>query len=187
MVMEEMKKLKKRLFCPRICTSTVQCFANDFCVVNSNFIDSGATIDGVSPQFCATNGLWDRIEDYNEPMEIALAAKLKMTVPTKTITLTVYMEHFEPYTNDFLVIDVPEKQDILLGMPWLKTVNPDIDWVKKRVNPRVKEGLIEYFKHGYYSATSGITKFITSTQFGRMLKKPKTIECIFVIRPKTEK
>ncbi|POM78437.1 LOW QUALITY PROTEIN: Reverse transcriptase [Phytophthora palmivora] len=231
---EEKFVLSKNLYCLLHTQSTVQCFANDICIVNSNFIDSGATIDGVSPQFCATNGLWDKIEDHNEPMEITLAAKQKMTVPTKTITLTVYMEDFEPYTNDFLVIDVPEKQDILLGMPWLKTVNPDIDWVKKRVNPRVvhnvndkndnlstkkrnsktkvkilhkperpavqvggkrqpvssltkKYGLIEYFKHGYYSATSGTTKFITSKQFRRMLKKSKTVECIFVIRPKTEK
>ncbi|GMF88823.1 unnamed protein product [Phytophthora fragariaefolia] len=62
-----------------------------------------------------------------------------MTVPTKTVQLTVYMQDFQPYTNDFLVIDVPEGQNLLLGMPWLKATNPDIDWVNERVQPRARE------------------------------------------------
>ncbi|POM61312.1 LOW QUALITY PROTEIN: hypothetical protein PHPALM_29691 [Phytophthora palmivora] len=95
----------------------------------SNSIDSGATMDGVSPKFCTTNGLWDSLE-------ITLAAKKTLTVPTKTVRLTLYMENFKPYVNDFLVIEVPEGQDLLLGMPWLKTNNPDIDWIKERVRPR---------------------------------------------------
>ncbi|GMF38978.1 unnamed protein product [Phytophthora fragariaefolia] len=46
------------------------------------------------------------------------------------------MDDFKPYVNKFLVIDVPEEQDILLGMAWLKTNNPDIDWIEERVLPR---------------------------------------------------
>ncbi|KAE8970243.1 Transposon Ty3-G Gag-Pol polyprotein, partial [Phytophthora rubi] len=192
-------------------------------------------MDGVSPEFCTANQLWENVVDHNEPMEITLAAKQTMTVPTKTVQLTLYMENFEPYTNDFLVIDVPEDQDILLGMPWLKTTNPDIDWVTERVQPRVGQNPTEldtppgkknkkkktkkvktphkparpagmvggqrhpvsprrkpneeknYFQNGFFSAKSGTTKYITTKQFRRMLRKPKGIECIFMIRPKTEK
>ncbi|POM73161.1 Hypothetical protein PHPALM_10015 [Phytophthora palmivora] len=57
-------------------------------------------------------------------------------LPTKTVRLTLCMENFKPYVNDVLVIEVPEGQDLLLGMPWLKTNNPDIDWIKKQVRPR---------------------------------------------------
>ncbi|KAE8909495.1 hypothetical protein PF003_g6227 [Phytophthora fragariae] len=192
-------------------------------------------MDGVSPEFCTANQLWENVVDHNEPMEITLAAKQTMTVPTNPVQLTLYMENFEPYTNDFLVIDVPEDQDILLGMPWLKTTNPDIDWVTERVQPRVGQNPTEldtppgkknkkkktkkvktphkpawpagmvggqrhpvsprrkpneeknYFQNGFFSAKSGTTKYITTKQFRRMLRKPKGIECIFMIRPKTEK
>ncbi|KAE9164296.1 hypothetical protein PF005_g30093 [Phytophthora fragariae] len=100
-------------------------------------------MDGVSPEFCTANQLWENVVDHNEPMVITLAAKQTMTVPIKTVQLTLYMENFEPYTNDFLVIDVPEDQDILLGMPWLKTTKPDIDWVTERVQPRVGQNPTE--------------------------------------------
>ncbi|POM58001.1 Hypothetical protein PHPALM_37411 [Phytophthora palmivora] len=85
----------------------------------------GATMDGVSPKFCTTNGLWDSVVDHHQPLEITLAAKKTLTVPTKTV-----------YVNDVLVIEVPEGQDLILGMPWLKTNNPDIDWVKERPTKR---------------------------------------------------
>ncbi|POM65953.1 Hypothetical protein PHPALM_18260 [Phytophthora palmivora] len=98
--------------------------------------DSGATMDGVSPKFCSANGLMKNVVNHQESMEITLAGKQTMTVPTLTVSLTVYMDHFPPYTNDCLVIDVPEDQDVLLGMPWLKAMNPDIDWVNERVRFR---------------------------------------------------
>jgi hypothetical protein len=233
---EENNEFKRQLYCLLHTRSTVHCSSRDICIINSNFIDSGATMDGVSPRFCSANGLWNHVVDHNEPMEITLAASQTMTVPTKTVKLTVYMDNFEPYTNDFLVIDVPEEQDLLLGMPWLKAANPDIDWVKERVEPRVqckmeklevntskkkhkkkktkkvktlhkpetpavkiggqrhpvsprkkKGSESDYFTNGFYSATSGTTKFITVKQFRRMLRKPQDIECVFAIRPKTEK
>ncbi|OWZ14278.1 Pol Polyprotein [Phytophthora megakarya] len=155
-------------------------------------------------------------------MEITLAGKQTMTLPTRTMYIRKSLRRNTPYTNDFLVIDVPEGQDVLLGMPWLKSVNPDINWVSERVKPRRekrgrhknlnnlhyhkpeqpalpiggkrrsrspqrKRSLSDYFSTGYYSAASGTTKYITSKQFRRLLKKPSIIECIFVLRPKTEK
>ncbi|KAJ8577834.1 hypothetical protein ON010_g1372 [Phytophthora cinnamomi] len=214
---QENNETKRQLYSLLHTQSTVHCSSRDICIINSNFIDSGATMDGVSPRFCSANGLWDQVVDHKEPMEITLAAKQTMTVPAKTVKLTVFMDNFEPYINDFLVIEVPEDQDLLLGMPWLKATNPDIDRVNERVKPRVSHNMEEldtntkrpavkvegqrqlvsprksketegdYFTHGFYSATSGTTKFITAKQFRRMLCKPKDIECIFAIRPKMEK
>jgi hypothetical protein len=231
---QEKAQVKHELICLLHTQSKVHCPAKDICIINSNFIDSGATMDGVSPDFCSANGLWEKVVDHRESTEITLAAKQTMTVSTKTVQLTVYMENFQPYTNDFLVIDVPEGQDLLLGMPWLKTTNPDIDWVTERMQPRVQQEAGElkptakrskkkkkkqvktphkparpavmvggqrqpvsprhkptaeknYFKEGFFSVKSGTTKYITIKQFKRILKKPREIESIFVIRPKTEK
>ncbi|OWZ12344.1 hypothetical protein PHMEG_00014517 [Phytophthora megakarya] len=166
------------------------------------------------------NNLWEHVVDHEDPMEMTVAGKQTITLPTRTIPLTVYMENFTPYTNNFLVIDVPEGQD-------LKSVNPDINWVSERVKSRVqqdyrkleelssrpkpnkkreklrtalriggkrrsrspqrKRSLSDYFSTGYYSAVSGTTKYVTSKQFRRMLTNPSKIECIFVLRLKTEK
>ncbi|POM65345.1 Hypothetical protein PHPALM_18951, partial [Phytophthora palmivora] len=58
---------------------------------------------------------------------------------------------------------------------------------RRSTSQRKKTSATEYYTRGYYSAVSGTTKYITSKQFRRMLKSPKNIECIFVIRPRTEK
>ncbi|GMF40362.1 unnamed protein product [Phytophthora fragariaefolia] len=44
---------------------------------------AGATMDGVTPEFCSANGLGENVVDHHEPMEITLAAKQTMIVPTK--------------------------------------------------------------------------------------------------------
>jgi hypothetical protein len=118
-------------------TSTVQNGPNDLLLTTSNFIDSGATINAVSLEFCSRASLEDKIEDHGETMLITLANKQEMNVPRKTVHLNLFIDDFEPYEGDFLVLSVPEKQDILLGMPWLKTVNPAIDWIEEKITPRV--------------------------------------------------
>ncbi|OWZ24411.1 hypothetical protein PHMEG_000539 [Phytophthora megakarya] len=45
-----------------------------------------------------------------------------------------------------------------------------------------KRSLSDYFSTGYYSGVKGTTKYIT-----RIWKNPSKIECIIVLRPKTEK
>ncbi|KAF4027759.1 putative reverse transcriptase domain-containing protein [Phytophthora infestans] len=48
------------------------------------------------------------------------------------------------------------------------------------VSPRKKnDPTIDYFKHGFYSTTSGTTKYITSKQFRRMLRKSKALSASF--------
>lgn len=104
---------------------------------NSNFIDSGATINAVSPEFCCKAKLEDKIVDNGTTIPITLANKQEMEVQQKTVRLHLFIDEFEPYEVDFIVLPVPEEQDILLGMPWLKTVNPDIDWIEERSNREV--------------------------------------------------
>ncbi|OWY99850.1 hypothetical protein PHMEG_00029074 [Phytophthora megakarya] len=160
--------------------STVMCNRDDLIITNSNFIDSGATMNAVSPEFCERPGLRD-------------------------------------------ILPVPEQQDILHGMPWLKAANPDIDWVEEKIRPRstqeTTKGIAnlkiktkrpksrvkmhhkphqpalrlggerhaasqsgmtvknnKLFNDGYYSLRSGTTKYISGKQFSRLLKKPKDVE-----------
>lgn len=43
---------------------------------------------------------------------------------------------FAIYTIEAFVMDVPEDKNVLLGMPWFRDNNPDIDWVNNTNKPR---------------------------------------------------
>ncbi|OWY91218.1 hypothetical protein PHMEG_00040293 [Phytophthora megakarya] len=114
-------------------TSTIQCAPEDLILTNSNFIDSGAPIDAISPEFCSRVGLEKRMIGHGVEMPITLANQQEMSVPKRTVRLHLFMDSFPAYVNDFLVLPIPENCDVLLGMPWLKTTNPDINWIEETV------------------------------------------------------
>ncbi|OWY95409.1 hypothetical protein PHMEG_00034591 [Phytophthora megakarya] len=93
-------------------------------------------MNAVSPEFCERTGLRDSIKDHGVEIPIVLANRQEMKIPKQTLRLHLYIEDFDPYIGDFVVLPVPEQQDILLGMPWLKAANPDIDWVEEKFRPR---------------------------------------------------
>ncbi|OWZ17929.1 hypothetical protein PHMEG_0008067 [Phytophthora megakarya] len=102
--------------------------------------------------------------------------KQKMTVSERTVKLHVFKEEFRPYVGDFLV---------------LKTVNLDIDWISGGLCVSGGGSTLNwggrYFQHGFYLLSSGETKSITGKQFKRLRHKPHELECVFVVRPITEK
>ncbi|EGZ23382.1 hypothetical protein PHYSODRAFT_482493, partial [Phytophthora sojae] len=172
---EDSFALPREYCCLLHTNSTVQCTRDDLFLTNSNFIDSGATINAVSPEFCQRSQLEDRIGDHGVEIPITLANKQEMKVRKRTLRLHLFIDSFDPYVGEFLVLSVPENQDILLGMPWLKAVNPDIDWIEETIKPR-QNSCGKYFQQGFYSVTSGETKFITSKQFKRLLRKPEKLD-----------
>ncbi|KAK1946732.1 hypothetical protein P3T76_002284 [Phytophthora citrophthora] len=224
--------LERVYYCLLHTNSTVQCTRDDLFVTNSNFIDSGATINAVSPAFCQRAGLENKIEDHGVDILITLANKKEMKIRKRTLRMNLYIDSFPTYVDDFLVLPVPEEQDLLLGMPWLKATNPDIDWINETVKPRsglelnsgpmkrqgskkkkvkpktttipsqpatrvggkrvavgenATRGRSRYFQHGYFSVTSGETKYITRKQFKRLMRKPQDIECVFVLPRKSKR
>ncbi|OWZ10877.1 hypothetical protein PHMEG_00016189 [Phytophthora megakarya] len=65
-------------------TSTIQCAQEDLILTNSNFINSGATIDAISPGFCRRVGLEKRMIDHGVEMPIILVNQQEMSVPKGT-------------------------------------------------------------------------------------------------------
>ncbi|POM75660.1 Hypothetical protein PHPALM_7205 [Phytophthora palmivora] len=177
---------------------------DDSPVKNSTFIDSGATINAVSPNFCSRPAFDKFIVDIHDVIEIRVANKQGFKVHRRTIRLSLTLGGMDSYTADFLVLHVPEGQDILLGMPWLEAVNPDIDWVSKSVsrrqpwkchvrqansnNPRPAEDACKSSKEILQATMKMI---IVTIQFAldqlKSYLKPQQVDAIFVIRPQTEK
>ncbi|OWZ12676.1 hypothetical protein PHMEG_00014123 [Phytophthora megakarya] len=54
-------------------------------------------------------------------------------MPCKAAVLTVNIEGFSEYTSSMYVMPTPEDKNALLGWPWLKQVNPVIDWASRTI------------------------------------------------------
>lgn len=170
----------------------------------SGFIDSGASINVVSPSFLEDHSLEDLVHEHDASLSLTMANDKTETVQKKTIELSVRIDGLEYSTAEFLVLPVPANRDLLLGMPWLKSVNPQIDWVTGEIRPsrdclqqrlrtvlasktNRRKGKASARTNGasasYFSMETGETRLISTKQFRRMIMKDKTIEYVFVIQP----
>ena len=91
------------------------------------FIDGGASLNAITPELVQQLNLTITTVE-NNPVRLNLGNNQSTEFPRQLVTTTIYMEGFAPYKEIFLVMPVPEGCDILLGLPWLRTTNPDINW-----------------------------------------------------------
>ena len=60
-------------------------------------------------------------------MSVRLANGSVLTVPKRSVSLSLSFDSFEG-KSDFILLDLDEKFDVILGMPWLKQNQPVINW-----------------------------------------------------------
>ena len=99
-------------------------------------IDSGASKNFMSYTFVQNNKITldTRVKDI-----IRLANGQKITGEGTAKSLRF---HIGPYTarSDFSVATLTQGYDLILGKPWLTTINPSINWQKNEVKIRSKGG-----------------------------------------------
>ncbi|KAG9405400.1 hypothetical protein AC1031_004508 [Aphanomyces cochlioides] len=120
-------------------SSSFFCYLAQFGTVGdaqlSIFVDSGASLNAVSPAASSRLGL--QVIEHDKPLRLQLGSSQSTTIPRRVTSLTLRAgKDFPPYTTDAFVLDVPEGHDMLLGMPWLRAQNPDIDWTSREISPR---------------------------------------------------
>ncbi|OWZ07550.1 hypothetical protein PHMEG_00020044 [Phytophthora megakarya] len=174
----------------------------------SGFIDSGASINVVSPSSLKKHSLEDFIREHDVSLNLTMAHDMTETLQKRTVELTIQIDSMDNFTAEFVVLPVPANRDVLLGMPWLKEVNPKIDWKTGAIRPslgRLQQRLRTLLSerafqrkpktlvrtlgvpNSCFSLETGETRLITTKQFRRMLKKDKSIEYVFVIQPSAGK
>ncbi|OWZ13525.1 hypothetical protein PHMEG_00013132 [Phytophthora megakarya] len=107
-------------------------------VESSGFVDSGASINVVSPSLIQANSLEDQVETHDSMLALTMAKTETCHVKKRTITLSLRITGFNVYSAEFLVLPVPDERDVLLGMPWLACVNPRIDWQMGDIGPSLE-------------------------------------------------
>ena len=100
------------------------------------FVDNGAGFQAISPKKASALGL--PVKEYPEtPLILTLGGGVKSTVPRKVTQFELSIEGFPVFKTEAFVMDIPEQCDILLGLPWFKEVNPNVDWKELKITPRI--------------------------------------------------
>lgn len=104
----------------------------------SFLIDSGATGDFVSSKFIMKHHLQNRCSQ-SPALEVEMADGTIYTSNQVIKLADIIGEEDEEFSGERDFVILPLKgYDAILGMPWLKQVNPDIDWELGIIKPRVK-------------------------------------------------
>ncbi|DAZ96954.1 TPA: hypothetical protein N0F65_012057 [Lagenidium giganteum] len=84
----------------------------------SIFIDNGCSLNGIS-------------EELARDLNLASVRQ-----PKKTVEMSLNIPGFPILTGPFLVMPIPENNNVILGMIWLREQNPIIDWNALTLQPR---------------------------------------------------
>ena len=97
------------------------------------FLDCGSSFDAVSSKF-AKNTEMSVTEYKTRPLKITVGGGQEIVIPRRVGIMQITILNIGTYRAHCFVLDmIPEDRDVLFGVPFLKTVNPLIDWVTKRM------------------------------------------------------
>ena len=154
-------------------------------------IDSGSTQQYVSTAFISKYSLPVERDD-GSPHWVQVANGTYME-STGSVDLTLAMDRYQTRIHA-KVLDMPE-YDVILGLDWLQTANPVIDWQDMSIQVREESGTIHelspqdpvryvHTQEGTY-AVEGIDP-ISVKGVEKMLRCPGAVYCLFNIRPVAE-
>ena len=87
-------------------------------------VDSGATKDFISKSFVNTNNLI--VESLDTPLRVSLADG-RQVIARQATTLQFWLGD-QLVSRQFVVTELQKEFDAILGTPFLKEYNPNIDW-----------------------------------------------------------
>jgi hypothetical protein len=154
-------------------------------------IDSGSSHQYISSEFVRKTSL--EVETRrNSPHWVQVANGTYMEAPAQA-NFTLAMARYRTRVKA-RVLDMPE-YDVILGMDWLRTANPVIDWQEMSIQVRDTGGeLCELFPRDTtryirtQEATYAIDEIdpVSVAQADRILRQPGSTACLFAIRERTD-
>ncbi|KAF1313487.1 Pol protein, partial [Globisporangium splendens] len=94
-------------------------------------VDTGASNNFVRTQVARRQGL--DLPISNKEMIVRLANGSKVTMPKRVLRMAIECDDFRG-EDEFIALDLDDKFDLILGMPWLRRYQPSIDWKKKKIS-----------------------------------------------------
>ena len=97
-------------------------------------LDSGAALNFINERLASS--LRQPIQSFS-PIQVSLADGRALTHDTAFVNLPFTIASI-PHSHTFLLAPICI-HSMILGMPWLESVNPDVNWQLKTDNSRVRE------------------------------------------------
>ncbi|KAF1313283.1 Pol protein, partial [Globisporangium splendens] len=96
-------------------------------------VDTGASNNFVRNEVIVRHGVF--VPDANEEktMIVRLANGSTVKMLKRVVRLAIKCEDFRG-EDEFILLDLDDKFDLILGMPWLKRYQPSIDWMKMKIS-----------------------------------------------------
>ncbi|KAF1318417.1 reverse transcriptase, partial [Globisporangium splendens] len=96
-------------------------------------VDTGASNNFVRNEVIVRHGVF--VPDANEEkaMIVRLANGSTVKMPKRVVRLAIKCEDFRG-EDELILLDLDDKFDIILGMPWLKRYQPSIDWMNMKIS-----------------------------------------------------
>ncbi|KAF1327939.1 Gag protein, partial [Globisporangium splendens] len=96
-------------------------------------VDTGASNNFVRNEVIVRHGVF--VPDANEEktMIVRLANGSTVKMPKRVVRLAIKCEDFRG-EGEFILLDLDDKFDLILGMPWLKRYQPSIDWMNMKIS-----------------------------------------------------
>ena len=66
-------------------------------------------------------------------MTVRLATGASVTVLKRVVRISYTLKEFQ-YDDDFTVLDLDEKLDFILGLPWIRRYEPQVSWHRRSVD-----------------------------------------------------
>lgn len=99
-------------------------------------IDGGATFDAISPRMAEIMGY--EVEVHEKPLCLRLGGAQNTEVQRRVTQLCLRLQNLPDYNAYCFVMPLPEGKDVLLGTPWHRSVNADINWEAETITPRIR-------------------------------------------------
>ncbi|KAF1316147.1 reverse transcriptase, partial [Globisporangium splendens] len=149
-------------------------------------VDTGASNNFVRNEVIARHGVF--VPDANEEktMIVRLANGSTVKMPKRVVRLAMKCEDFRG-EDEFILLDLDDKFDLILGMPWLKRYQPSIDWMSGVGYTSVEEipdGPCDIAVCDGPPCSRAVPILKKTTGGGAVRRKKKTVS--FAIDPKSE-
>ncbi|KAF1316552.1 reverse transcriptase, partial [Globisporangium splendens] len=96
-------------------------------------VDTGASNNFVRNEVIVRHGVFVPDANKDKTMIIRLANGSTVKMPKRVVRLAMKCEDFRG-EDEFILLDLDDKFDLILGMPWLKRYQPSIDWLKVKIS-----------------------------------------------------
>ncbi|KAF4130544.1 hypothetical protein GN958_ATG20246, partial [Phytophthora infestans] len=158
---------------------------NERIVKAEGFVDSGASINTVTPEFVERLGLMDTVHERQTMISLTMANSTSVVLPKQIVELTVQWSHtmlrfayYQYQTEGTSYLECHSFKNIRPAMTVLLTRLAKLmaRHMRNRTKPSVANSAERQSKLGE-------TKIISLKQLPRLLKKPREVEYVFVIQP----